>query len=456
MRDLVCAMVMIVVLSYESVAACNLIQLVPTSCDGGTAWKYKESSRRTTNWIGLTFNDKEWRMGSSGFGNMNKGGLTKTTWSGGRNDLYLRKEFKFDFKAKDIEKVELQYAIDDSIEVWLNGKQLFRTEHYGSYEYVTVDVTDDFRRYVRETGRSNVIAVKAHDKGGACYVDVGLSVGIMSAEDKGRKEILRSGDLKNNTGKVAVQKFKIGSEPGTIVEIDVDGCPLQFVSCPAGRYCMGYSGKPEIAACREIEITSPFWITKSRVRKEHLDALGVRQDVSESPEGFARVNDASLLVQKIPFLLKQRLEGRLPEGYVFRLPTEAEFEYVKKAGAKGDDPRLSWGYKDEEDIVPNPWGVQNLFHDTTDCLFDRAPRYGKGVDVVNRLERNIAWTDLVAVNYKNQPKKDPVGWCNDDGWTVLRRQLARKLTANQGVLRGSTFYLVLAPDVTRLNKFMWR
>lgn len=432
------------------------ICLIPTAKEGGANWKYMESPKRITNWMGLTFNDKAWKTGKSGFGYFVKRGDAKTPWSGGRKDLYLRKEFKLDHKVKDVVKAVLNFAIDDSFEVWLNGRPLFDMAHYGPYEYGNADVTETFKRLFRETGRSNVIAVKAHDIGGACFVDVGLSVGIIAAEDKGIKEILRSGDLKNSTEKVAVQKFKIGSAPGTIVEIDIDGCSLQFVSCPAGSYCMGYSGKPEIAACREIEITSPFWITKSRVRKEHLDALGVHQDVSESPEGFARVNDASLLVQKIPFLLKKRLEGRLPEGYVFRLPTEAEFEYVKKAGAKGDDPRLSWGYRDEEDIVPNPWGVQNLFHDTTDCLFDRAPRYGKGVDVVNRLERNIAWTDLVAVNYKNQPKKDPVGWCNDDGWTVLRRQLARKLTANQGVLRGSTFYLVLAPDVTRLNKFMWR
>ena len=90
----------IVLLAAGGVFGKDAIRLIATAREGGSTWKYLESDRRMTNWMGLTFNDKKWKSGSPGFGNMNHGGLTKTPWSGGRKDLYLRKEFKCDFKVK--------------------------------------------------------------------------------------------------------------------------------------------------------------------------------------------------------------------------------------------------------------------------------------------------------------------------------------------------------------------
>ncbi len=184
----------IVLLAAGGVFGKDAIRLIATAREGGSTWKYLESDRRMTNWMGLTFNDKKWKSGSAGFGNRNNGGLTKTPWSGGRKDLYLRKEFKCNFKAKDIEKVELRYAIDDSVEVWLNGKQIFSTEHNGRYEYNTADVTEEFKRLVRESGRSNIMAVKAYDIGGECYVDVGLVADVEVSDDKGKKDVSKGRD----------------------------------------------------------------------------------------------------------------------------------------------------------------------------------------------------------------------------------------------------------------------
>ena len=179
-------MLLIVPLATGGVFGKESIRLIATAQNGGSIWKYLESDRRMTNWMGLTFNDKKWKSGSAGFGNRKNGGVTKTPWSGGRKDLYLRKEFKCDFKAKDIEKVELLYAIDDSVEIWLNGKQIFSMDYNGRYEYNTADVTEEFKGLIRESGRSNIMAVKAHDIGGECYVDVGLVVTVEAASEKER------------------------------------------------------------------------------------------------------------------------------------------------------------------------------------------------------------------------------------------------------------------------------
>lgn len=188
------AMLPIMLLAVGTAFGKDAIRLIATAREGGSTWKYLESDRRMTSWMGLTFNDKKWKSGSAGFGNRNNGGLTKTPWSGGQKDLYLRKEFKCDFKAKDIEKVELQYAIDDSVEIWLNGKPIFSMEYNGHYEYNTADVTEEFRRLVRESGRSNIVAVKAHDNGVECYVDVGLVVTVEVASGQDKKYVSKGRD----------------------------------------------------------------------------------------------------------------------------------------------------------------------------------------------------------------------------------------------------------------------
>ena len=105
----------------------------------------------------------------------------KTPWSG-KEDLYLRKEFKFEYKVREVQSASLLYAIDDDIEVWLNGTRILKVAHEGQHEYLTVDVTKEFKRLVRETGRRNLIAVKAHNNRGGCYVDVGLEVVLADSD----------------------------------------------------------------------------------------------------------------------------------------------------------------------------------------------------------------------------------------------------------------------------------
>ena len=240
--------------------------------------------------------------------------------------------------------------------------------------------------------------------------------------------------------------FSMKAAPGSITELDLGNVPpLQFVFCPAGKFSMGYKEQPALSKVKEIEITSPFWVSKTPIRVDQLASLGINS-ITDARIGAAGIDDASIVVQKLPSVLKERFGKMLPPGYVFRLPTEAEFEYLQKSETK------------DKDAPTNIWGVERLYSGGIIGLLDRAPAYGKGVDVVNRKR---VMTDLEKVNYDNQPDKDPVGWSDAPNWSVFRRRLARncgggKLITTQCNSNLYGFYFVVAPDVDKLNKFYWK
>ncbi len=264
------------------------------------------------------------------------------------------------------------------------------------------------------------------------------------------------GDWNNATAttpNLVEDAFSLNAAPGSITELNLgDVRPLRFVYCPAGKFSMGYKEHPALSKVKDVEITSPFWVSKTVIRADQLESLGINFATNSFTNGEKReawINDASIVVQKLPLALKERFGKMLPPGYVFRLPTEAEFEYLQKAETKdGDAPT-------------NIWGVERLYSGGYIGLLDRAPAYGRGVDVVNRRGRGTVWTDLVKVNYENQPDKDPVGWSDDPNWSVFRRGLARncgggKLLTGQSDKFLYGFYFVVAPDIDKLNKFYWK
>ena len=244
--------------------------------------------------------------------------------------------------------------------------------------------------------------------------------------------------------------FSLNAAPGSITELDLGNVPpLQFVYCPAGKFSMGYKEQPAISKVKDVEITSPFWVSKTVIRADQLELLGLNS-ITNTETGDAVINDGSIVLEKLPSALKERFGKMLPPGYVFRLPTEAEFEYLQKSEMN------------DKNAQTNIWGVERLYSGGLVALLDKAPAYGR-VDVVRRRNhRGVIMTDLVKVNYENQPDKDPVGWTDDPTWSVFRRGLARNcgggklVTAPGGGKYHYSFYFVVAPDINKLNKFYWK
>jgi formylglycine-generating enzyme len=129
---------------------------------------------------------------------------------------------------------------------------------------------------------------------------------------------------------------------------------MRFCWCPPGRFTMGspktgsglleetYRGNDEGQV--KVVLSRGFWLGKYEVTQGQWTALmGSRpwvghpyssyvKEEANNPAAFVTWEDADRFCQDLTS--KERGAGRLPDGWAFRLPTEAQWEYACRAGTK--------------------------------------------------------------------------------------------------------------------------
>lgn len=144
----------------------------------------------------------------------------------------------------------------------------------------------------------------------------------------------------------------------------------------------------------EVEVAHPFWIMATTVTVAHLRAIGgqslAKHRADDEPAIVnwydAAVVSARLDAQRTQLLEMWGLHG-VPEHYVFRLPTEREWEYACRAGTEttywsGDHERdlarVGW-YEVNSDnrrhpvaeLPANPWGLYDVHGNVWQWCHDR-------------------------------------------------------------------------------------
>ena len=163
---------------------------------------------------------------------------------------------------------------------------------------------------------------------------------------------------------------------------------------PAGRYTMGSPSSEDLSSAEtqhEVVVTQGFFIAETECTQSQWELT-----MGSNPSNFKGANrpveqvswnDAAEYCRKLT--VKHRDEGLLPVGWVWRLPTEAEWEYAARAGTTGarygELDAIGWYYGNsgfETHAVggkqANAWGLYDMMGNVGEFCSDWSGEYPNG------------------------------------------------------------------------------
>ena len=147
---------------------------------------------------------------------------------------------------------------------------------------------------------------------------------------------------------------------------------MEFVWIPPGEFNMGASdGEPDEVPVHRVTINEGFWMGRFQVTQEQFQKI-----MGINPSKF---KDCGLKcpVESMTWTEAKAFINKLNEqkdGFIYSLPTEAEWEYAARAGTTtkfsfGDDKgelskygrttKIS-GPQPVGQLLPNPWGLYDI------------------------------------------------------------------------------------------------
>ncbi|MBO5792506.1 MAG: SUMF1/EgtB/PvdO family nonheme iron enzyme [Lentisphaeria bacterium] len=132
------------------------------------------------------------------------------------------------------------------------------------------------------------------------------------------------------------KKLTVALKKQEFAKIDCNGVSLEMVKIKAGTFTMGSPegelGRHGTEKQHQVTLTKDYWLGKFEVTQAQYEAI-----MGNNPSSYKGSNrpvekvsweDAKEFCNK----LNERYAGKLPTGYRFDLPTEAQWEYACRAG----------------------------------------------------------------------------------------------------------------------------
>ncbi len=170
-----------------------------------------------------------------------------------------------------------------------------------------------------------------------------------------------NGSLHDGNYSVVVSN-DFGSVTSALTPLQVDGTPsahtvasisMEMIFCPPGTFTMGSptseTGRGGDETQHQVTLTNGFYLGKYEVTQAQYQTVmngnsaGLNADPSQfkgsnRPVEKASWEDAQIFLTRLNSI--EQSAGRLPNGWKYVLPTEAEWEYACRAGTT---TAYSWG-----------------------------------------------------------------------------------------------------------------
>ncbi len=164
-------------------------------------------------------------------------------------------------------------------------------------------------------------------------------------------------------------------QAGRVWAVDLgSGVSMEFMPVAAGSFVMGSeNGQPDEKPVRRVALSKSYWLAKTEVTQAQYQQVTGGNPSNfrglQNPVEMVSWNDAIEFCRKLTE--QERQAGRLPEGYAYTLPTEAQWEYACRAGTSGDYAgsldSMGWYNKNSGSTThpvgqkqPNAWGLYDM------------------------------------------------------------------------------------------------